>query len=274
MLVGGKMEELLPKLIEWFSAFGLKLIGALATLIFGRFIVKAIRKFLIKLLEKKDVDPAIVSFTISITYTALWIFVILAALAQLGVETTSFMAVIGAAGLAIGLALQGSLSNFAAGVLIIILRPFKVDDYVEAAGISGMIKSINIFTTELTSFDNKKYIVPNSKIMDGTITNYTANKLRRVDLKFGIGYKDDFKKAKKIMNEIADEHELILNDQPSIIRLGELGDSSVNMTMKVWVKTKDYWNVYFDLHEQVKEKFDKAGISIPFPQMDVHMIKK
>lgn len=268
------MEELLPKLIEWISAFGLKLIAAIAILIFGSLIVKVLKKLLIKALEKKKVDQAISSFIISITYSALWVFVILASLAQLGVETTSFMAVIGAAGLAIGLALQGSLSNFAAGFLIIILRPFKVNDYVEIAGMSGSIKKINIFTTELVSFDNKKFIVPNSKVMDGTISNYTTEKTRRVDLTFGISYTDDFKKAKEIMNKIADEHKLILKSKPSIIRLGELGDSSVNMTMKVWVKTENYWDVYFDLHEQVKEQFDKQDITIPFPQMDVHMIQE
>ncbi len=268
------MKELMPKLIEWISAFGLKLIAAIAILIIGKFVIKGIKKLLTKALEKKKVDKEVISFTESLTYSVLWVFVIIAALAQLGIQTSSFLAVIGAAGLAVGLALQGSLSNFAAGFLMIILRPFKVDDYVEAGGVSGIVKNINIFTTEFVSFDNKKIIVPNSQIMNGTITNYTAEKIRRVDFKFGVGYESDIKKVKGIFNKLIKEHKLILKDPQPFVRMGNLGDSSLDFTVRVWTKTEDYWTVHFDLTENIKEEFDKENINIPFPQMDVHMIKE
>ena len=267
------MEELMPKLIKLISAFGLKLLAAIAILIIGKFVVKGLRKLIVKAMEKRSVDKEVISFTGSLIYSVLWVFVIIAALAQLGIQTSSFLAVIGAAGLAIGLALQGSLSNFAAGFLMIILRPFKVDDYVEAAGIDGVVKDINIFTTVLVSFDNKKLIVPNSKIMDGTIINYTAQKTRRVDLTFGVGYESDNNKVKSILNRLIDEHKLILKNPEPFVRVASLGDSSIDYKVRVWTKTGDYWTVYHDLLESVKDEFDKAGINIPYPQMDVHVIK-
>ena len=267
------MEEVIPKLIELISTFGLKLLAAIAILIIGKFVVKGVRKLIVKAMEKKRVDKEVISFTGSLIYSALWVFVIIAALAQLGIQTSSFLAVIGAAGLAIGLALQGSLSNFAAGFLMIILRPFKVDDYVEAAGIDGVVKDINIFTTVLVSFDNKKLIVPNSKIMDGTIINYTAQKTRRVDLSFGVGYESSNEQVKGILNRLIDAHALILKDPKPFVRVSKLGDSSVDFKVRVWTKTGDYWTVYHDLLESVKEEFDKEKVNIPYPQMDVHVIK-
>ncbi len=268
------MNELIPKLIEWGSAFGIKLIAAVAILIIGRIVVKSIKKLIVKLMNKRNVDPTITSFASSLTYSALYIFVILAALSQVGIQTTSFMAIIGAAGLAIGLALQGSLSNFASGFLIIMFRPFKLGDYVEAGGVSGSISKISVFTTEINTVDNKRIIIPNSQIMNGTITNYTAEKTRRVDLTFGVGYEADVSKVKDILNRIIKGHELILRDPEPFVRLGNLGDSSIDFTVRVWTKTEDYWTVHFDLTERVKEVFDKENISIPYPQMDVHMIKE
>ena len=267
------MEQLLNKLIEWGSTFGIKLIAAIAIFIIGRIIAKGIRKLIVKVMDKRKVDKTISSFISSLTFSALLVFVILAALSQLGIQTTSFMAIIGAAGLAIGLALQGSLSNFASGFLIILFKPFKVGDYVDAGGVSGIISKISVFTTEINSLDNKKIIVPNSQIMNGTIINYTAEKTRRVDLVFGVGYNSDLKKVKDILLGIIEKHELIQKNPESFVRMGKMNDSSLDFTVRVWTKTEDYWTVYFDLTEQVKIEFDKNGINIPFPQMDVHLIK-
>jgi len=267
------MEQLLNKLIEWGSTFGIKLIAAIAIFIIGRIIAKGIRKLIVKVMDKRKVDKTISSFISSLTFSALLVFVILAALSQLGIQTTSFMAIIGAAGLAIGLALQGSLSNFASGFLIILFKPFKVGDYVDAGGVSGIISKISVFTTEINSLDNKKIIVPNSQIMNGTIINYTAEKTRRVDLVFGVGYNSDLKRVKDILLGIIEKHELILKNPESFVRMGKMNDSSLDFTVRVWTKTEDYWTVYFDLTEQVKIEFDKNGINIPFPQMDVHLIK-
>jgi small conductance mechanosensitive channel len=268
------MEDIMNKLIEWGATFGIKLIAAIAILIIGNIIAKNIRKLILKLMDKKKVDKTISSFISSLTFSAFWIFVILAALSQLGIQTTSFIAVIGAAGLAIGLALQGSLSNFASGFLIILFRPFKVGDYVKAGGVSGSISKISIFTTDFTTPDNKKIIVPNSQIMNGTITNYSAEKTRRVDLTFGVGYETDISKVKDILSNIITGHKHVLKDPEPFVRVGELADSSINFVVRVWTKTEDYWGVFFDLTEQVKNEFDKNGISIPFPQMDVHLIKE
>ena len=268
------MEELIPKLIEWGSVFGLKLIAAIAILLIGRLVVNSIRKLIVKVMDKRKVDKTISTFISSLVFSALYLFVILAALSQVGIQTTSFMAIIGAAGLAIGLALQGSLSNFAAGFLIIFFRPFKLGDYVEAGGVSGSIIKISVFTTEINTVDNKKIIVPNAQIMNGTITNYTAEKTRRVDLSFGVGYEADISKVKDILNSIINKHKLILRDPEPFVRLGNLGDSSIDFTVRVWTKTEDYWTVHFDLIESAKEEFDKENINIPYPQMDVHMIKE
>ncbi len=267
------MEDVMNKLIEWGSTFGIKLIAAIAILVIGRMIAKGIRKLIVKVMHKREVDKTISSFISSLTFSVLLVFVILAALSQLGIQTTSFMAVIGAAGLAIGLALQGSLSNFASGFLIILFKPFKVGDYVEAGGVSGTISKISVFTTEINSVDNKKIIVPNSQIMNGTITNYTAEKTRRVDLVLGVSYESDLKKVKDILMGIIQKHKLILKDPEPFVRLAEMAESSLNFKVRVWTKTEDYWTVYFDLTEQAKEEFDKNGLNIPFPQMDVHLIK-
>ncbi len=222
-------------------------------------------------MNKRQVDPTIVSFVANMTYIALLVFVVLAALGQLGIQTTSFIAIIGAAGLAIGLALQGSLANFAAGFLMIIFRPFKVGDYIEGAGVAGTVEVIQIFTTQLQTPDNKTVIIPNAGLTAGNITNYSAKGTRRVDLVMGIGYGDDIDKARTIMEDILAKDERILKEPAPKIAVVELADSSVNFVVRPWVKLEHYWDVYFDTTENIKKSFDAQGISIPFPQRDVHM---
>lgn len=202
---------------------------------------------------------------------ALIIFVVIAALGQLGIQTASFGAIVGAAGLAIGLALQGSLANFAAGVLILIFRPFKVGDFVEVAGVSGAVQNIQIFTTELHTPDNKKVIVPNGGVISGNITNYSANNTRRVDLVFGIGYSEDIDVAKTLLQTVLAAEPKVLQDPAPTIGVVELADSSVNLVCRPWVNTADYWDVYFNVTEAVKKALDAGGISIPFPQRDLHL---
>ena len=244
---------------------------AAAILFGGIWLAKRIKKYVASTMEKREVDALLASFSSNIIYVALVAFVIIAALGQLGIQTTSFVAIIGAAGLAIGLSLQGSLSNFASGVMIIAFRPFKVGDFIEAGGVSGIVEGIQIFSTQMRTGDNKAVIVPNAGIIGGNITNYSAKETRRVDLVFGIGYDDDIKKAKDVLTELVNDDERILKDPEPVIAVSELADSSVNFVCRPWVKTADYWGVYFDLTEAVKLRFDKEGISIPYPQQDVHM---
>ncbi len=244
---------------------------ALAILVIGWWVAKLVRKLIVNIMESKDIDALLVSFTSNVSYIALLAFVIIAALGELGVQTTSFVAIIGAAGLAIGLSLQGSLSNFASGIMIIFFRPFKVGDFIEAGGVSGIVEGIQIFSTQMRTGDNKAIIVPNSSITGGNITNYSAKDTRRIDLVFGIGYGDDIKSAKQILEAIIAQDERILKDPAPIVAVSELGESSVNFVVRPWVKTEDYWDVYWDLTEKVKLRFDAEGISIPFPQRDVHV---
>jgi small conductance mechanosensitive channel len=199
---------------------------------------------------------------------------VLAALSTVGVQTASFVAVLGAAGLAVGLALQGSLANFAAGVLLILFRPFRVGDVVEAGGVMGKIEEVQIFTTHFCSFDNKAIIVPNAQITGGTITNFSAKPTRRVDLVFGVSYSDDLSQVKKVLEEILTQDDRVLEDPAPVVNIASLGDSSVNFNCRPWVKAEDYWDVYFDLMKTVKERFDAEGISIPFPQRDVHLFRE
>lgn len=265
------MEDLLSKVWALLTIYGLKVIAAIAVFIVGRWIAKMLTTFTEKVMNKKQVDPTIVSFVANLIYMTLLVFVVLAALGQLGIQTTSFIAVIGAAGLAIGLALQGSLSNFAAGFLMIIFRPFKVGDFIEGAGVAGTVEAIHIFTTQLLTPDNKAVIIPNASLTAGNITNYSAKGTRRVDLVMGIGYGDDIDHAKKVIMDVLAKEERILEDPATTIGVVELADSSVNFAVRPWVKADDYWNVYFNLTENIKKSFDSEGISIPFPQRDVHM---
>ncbi len=265
------MEDLMTKALEYALIYGWKLLMAIVIFVVGRIVVKWIRGFVEKLLAKKDVDPAIQHFVSALVYYVLFTFVIVAALGQLGIQTASFVAIIGAAGLAIGLALQGSLANFAAGVLILLFKPFRVGDFIEAAGTSGVVQKILIFTTELHTGDNKKVIIPNGAVTAGNIVNYSANDTRRVDLVMGISYDDDIDKAKAILEEVVAADERVLKDPAPTIAVVELADSSVNFVVRPWVRTADYWGAYFGLTEAVKKRFDQEGISIPYPQQDVYM---
>ena len=265
------MEEIIGKIYQLLTVYGLKVLAALAIFIIGRMAAKGIKNLVERLMTKNKVDPTLISFTTNMAYIGLLVFVVIAALGQLGIQTTSFIAILGAAGLAIGLALQGSLSNFAAGFLLIIFRPFKVGDLIEGAGVFGVVETIQIFTTQLKTPDNKTVIVPNAKLTDDNIVNWTVKGTRRVDMVFGIGYEDDIDKARSLMADIVSQDSRILKDPAPQISVSELADSSVNFVVRPWVKVEDYWGVYFDLTEKIKKAFDTNGVSIPFPQRDVHV---
>lgn len=251
--------------------FALNLITAILIFYIGKAVIGILVRALRKLMQKNDVDATLTSFVSNLVRMTLLVFVVIAAITQLGVPSAQFVAVVGAAGLAVGLALQGSLSNFAAGVLIVLFRPYKVGDYVEAAGISGTIEQVQILTTVLKTPDNKQIIVPNGQIMDSIITNYSANDRRRVDLVVGVSYDDDLDKVRKTLEELVAADDRILADPACTIAVSELADSSVNFIVRPWVKTADYWGVHFDLTEAIKKRFDREGISFPFPQQDVHL---
>ena len=253
------------------AQYGLKVLAALAILVIGRWVAKGLRRMVRRMLERGNTDPMIVGFVSSIAYVALMAFVIVAALSQLGIQTTSFIAILGAAGLAIGLALQGSLANFAAGFLMIVFRPFKVGDFIEAAGIAGSVEAIEIFTTTLKTPDNKIIIVPNAKISGDNIINYSAQERRRVDLTVGASYDADIRKVRDVLEGIVADDKRIHTDPAPFIAVSELADNSVNFVVRVWTDTAEYWNVYFNMTEQVKLRFDEAGIGIPYPQRDVHV---
>lgn len=240
----------------------------------GKGLAKYVADFLGKVMARRDTDPALVSFTRSLVHWGLLAFVVVAALSQLGIQTTSFIAILGAAGLAVGLALQGSLANFAAGVLILAFKPFRIGDFVEIGGAFGAVTSIQIFTTEILTGDNRQIIMPNSAITNGAIINYSAMPTRRIDLVFGIGYGDDIDKARKVIVEVLAADERILKDPAPTVVVAALADSSVNFNVRPWVKSADYWPVHAAVTEQVKKRFDAEAISIPFPQRDVHLYQK
>ncbi|MCD6526088.1 MAG: mechanosensitive ion channel [Desulfuromonas sp.] len=266
-------EKLIPRILDLLFLYGPKLLAAIAIFILGRWLAKLVRSTVQRILKKSKVDELLISFVGSLSYMAMLAMVIIAALNQLGIQTTSFVAIVGAAGLAIGLALQGALSNFAAGVLMIIFRPFQNDDYIEGGGVSGVVKHIQIFTTELLTPDNKLVIIPNSNMMSGNIINYSANKTRRLDLVIGVGYDDDLSKVKQVLQDIIDNEPRCLKKPQPTIAVSELADSCVNLVVRPWIKTEDYWDLYFHLTETIKLRFDDEEISIPYPQHDVHMIK-
>ncbi len=257
--------------IEYGFEYGPKIIGAFIIFIIGKWIAKRIQALVVKLMRKNDIDATLVSFIESIVYILLMIVVILAALNALGVNTTSFAAILAAAGLAIGLALQGTLGNVGSGVLLIFFRPFNVGDFVTVGGETGAVEGISMFATTLHTVDNKVIIVPNTAVTGGNITNFSAKETRRIDLVFGIGYDDDLKLAKSVLEDIIKEDERVLADPKPFVGVKELGDSSVDFAFRPWVKSADYWDVYFDMVERVKLTFDEKGISIPYPQMDVHV---
>ena len=264
-------EETINQIKEILAVYGLKAIAAIAIFIVGKIIAKLVKAGIAKTMAKAGSDPILISFTTNMVYAALLAFIIIAALGQLGIQTTSFIAILGAAGLAIGLALQGSLANFAAGVLMIILRPFKQGDFIEGGGVSGVVEEVRIFNTIMRTGDNKTIIIPNGSLMNDNIINYSSKPTRRLDLVIGIGYDDDIKKAKNVLNELMQHDDRILKDPAPVIGLLELADSSVNFAVRPWVKSDDYWNVHFDLLESIKLRFDKDGISIPYPQQDLHL---
>jgi small conductance mechanosensitive channel len=269
------IEQYLDKytdiIINWVSIYSIKIVAAILIFLIGKWLAHKIAKLLSTLLEKNNVDITLVGFLSNITYYTLMVVVLIAVASQLGINTTSFLAIVGAAGLAVGLALKDSLSNFASGVMLILFRPFRVGDAVSVAGAIGKVEKITVFTTILTTPDNQRVIIPNGNITSGVIQNITANPTRRVDLVMGIGYGDDIAKAKKVMSDIISADKRVLNDPATTIAVSELGDSSVNFVVRPWVKTEDYWNVYFDLTEKIKVAFDSEGITIPYPQRDVHM---
>lgn len=264
----------IQQLIETYVLpWGINIVMALAIFIVGKFIVNILVNVAKKLMDKAKVDNILVNFIASIIKTVLLLFVVVAALDQLGVDTTSMIALIGAAGLAIGLALQGTLQNLASGVMLIIFRPFSDGDFIEAAGVAGVVEEIGIFSITMRTGDNREIIVPNGEVYGGTITNNSRRDTRRVDMVFGIGYDDDLLKAKDIIKKILSEDERILADPAPAVVVGELADSSVNFNVRPWCKTSDYWGVYSDVHEKIKLTFDAEGISIPYPQMDIHQDK-
>lgn len=264
-------DQMLVLVQEQGTDIGMKLLAAIIIFLVGRWAVHLVVKMVRTALHKTDMEDTLEKFLCNIVNAVLMTVVLIATIGALGVETTSLLAVLGAAGLAVGLALQGSLSNFAAGVLIVMFRPYRVGDFIDAAGVAGTVEEVQIFTTIMKTPDNKRIIVPNSQIMDGIITNVTANDTRRVDLVFGIGYGDDIDKAYRVLQDIVESDARILKDPAPTIALNALGDSSVNFNVRPWCKKEDYWDVYNGVTEQVKRKFDEAGISIPFPQRDVHV---
>ena len=267
------MEDIVMKLQGWLAFYGLKIIAAIVILILGRIAAGLVRSLVKRILRKSKVDETLISFLGSLTYIGILAFIVIAAVAQLGVQTASFIAVLGAAGLAVGLALQGSLANFAAGVLMIIFKPFKIGDYITAGGVSGSVEAIGIFTTELKSPDNRKIIVPNAKVTGDSIVNFSAKEQRRIDMIAGVSYSDDLAKVKQVLQGILSEDERILKEPAPTIGLLEMAESSINFAVRPWVKTTDYWDVFFATQEKIKQRFDAEGISIPFPQRDVHLYK-
>lgn len=253
--------------------YAMNIAAAILILVIGLYLARLISKGFRNLLVKKKVDITLVDFIVAMVRYVILAFVVIAALSRIGVQTTSFIALLGAAGLAVGLALQGALSNFASGVLIIALRPFKAGEYIEAAGIDGSVESVQIFATTLTTPDNKFVVVPNSAILAGNIINYSRMPTRRIDLTIGVSYAADLAKTKAVLEAVVKENENVLSTPAPQIAVAELGDSSVNLVVRPWVNSADYWGVRFNLMEAIKNGLDDAGIEIPFPQMDVHVDK-
>ncbi len=256
-----------------FVTLGKNIVIALLIFYVGKFVISLVVRALRRVMRRQEVDKTLETFVCNLVRMALLVVVIIAAIGALGIQTTSFIAIFGAAGLAIGLALQGSLSNFAAGVLIVLFRPYRVGDFIEAAGISGSVEQVQILTTVLKTGDNKRIIVPNGQIMDSIITNYSANDTRRVDMVVGVSYSDDLDKVRATLQDLIAAEERILDEPAPTIAVSALADSSVNFVVRPWVNTADYWGVMFDLTEAIKKRFDQEGISFPFPQQDVHLYK-
>jgi len=267
-------RNVVEKAKDWAIDYAPSLVGAILIFIIGRWVAKTVTGVVRRLMTARNVDPTLTGFLGNLVYFVLLTMVIIAAIGRLGVNTTSFVAILGAATLALGFALQGTLGDVASGVMLILFRPFKVGDFVETGGGTGVVEEIGIFVTKMKTGDNKAIIIPNSSITGGTITNFSAKDTRRIDFVFGIGYGDDIKLAKETLKELCETDERILKDPAVTIGVSELADSSVNFICRPWVKSTDYWAVYWDMHEKVKLTFDAKGISIPFPQRDVHMFQE
>jgi small conductance mechanosensitive channel len=253
------------------TEYGLKILGALLIFFIGKWVARKIIALMRRGMERAHVDPTLISFASNALYVVLIVMVIIAAISNVGVETTSFMAIFGAAGLAIGLALKDTLANVGAAVLIIFFRPFKVGDFIEASGVMGNVKAINLFSTTLTTADNRSIIIPNGALIAGNIINYTGNNTRRIDMTFQIDYKDDLRLAKEVIMGVLESHDKVLKDPEPIVAVGALERDGVQLIVRPWVAVEDYWNVSFEITESVKLEFDKHHITVPFPQMDLHV---
>jgi len=259
------LESIIDKLIDFAAVYGIKVIGAIVIWVIGSWVIKKIMKGIKKVMSKRDYDESLQKFLLNLMNWILKILLIIAILGKLGVETTSFAAILAAAGLAIGMALQGSLGNFAGGVLLMIFKPIKIGDLIEAQGEVGVVKEIEIFTTKLTGLSNREIIIPNGALSNGNIINYTTEGTRRVDLTFGVGYDSDIKKTKAVLMQVLTSHPLVLKNPEPTVNVSELADSSVNFAVRPWCKSEHYWDVFFDVTEQTKEALDAAGIEIPYP---------
>lgn len=273
-----QVQQMFDSTPEWMATaqqllteFGFKIVAAVLIFVVGRWVAGVLQKLLEKVMTRAKVDPAIVSFTTSLAHWVMMLFVVLAALGQVGVETTSLIAMLGAAGLAVGLALQGSLANFASGVLIILFRPFKTGDYIEGAGVEGTVKTIHIFTTTLVTLDNKRVIVPNAKMTDGNIINYSAEGKRRLDLVGSISYGDSIDTAKTALLDEITKSPFVLKDPAPMVGVLAMSDSSIDLAVRPWVLVENYWDAFFALNEAVKKRIEAEGLTIPFPQRDVHL---
>ncbi len=265
--------ENINQMVTFVASYGVKLVIAIAIFIVGKWIAKKVTGFLGKRMLASNVDITVSKFVQNIFYYILMVVIIIAALGQIGIQTASFVAIIAAAGLAVGLALQGSLANFAAGVLLILFRPIKVGDFVEVAGVAGSVDEISIFSTRLITPDNKTVIAANASVMGSNIINYSTQPTRRVDLVIGVSYDSDIEQVKNILKDIADSDERVLKDKDVTIGVLALADSSINLVFRPWVNTADYWGVHYDFHERVKKHFDEAGVGIPYPTMDINVSK-
>ncbi len=258
---------------ELIMTYGLKVIAAIIALIVGLWVIKIIVKALARIMEKREVDPSLRGFINSLTGILLKIMLIISVIGMVGIPMTSFIAILGAAGLAVGMALSGTLQNFAGGVMILIFKPFKVGDFIEAQGYMGTVSEIQIFISVLKTPDNKTILIPNGGLSTGSLVNFSSEDTRRVDFSFGIAYGDSYDDAKALLLKLIEKDERILKTPEPFIVLGALADSSVNITVRVWAKASDYWGVFFDMNEKVYKEFDKNGLHIPFPQLDVHLDK-
>ncbi len=266
-------EQYVDTLINLFVLWGPKLVGAILALILGLYLANTIAGIIGKGMDKKEIDPSLRPFFVSLVGTLLKVLVVVSVLGMVGIQMTSFIAILGAAGLAVGMALSGTLQNFAGGVMILIFKPFKVGDFIEAQGYSGTVGSIQVFNTVLKTPDNKTIVIPNGGLATSSLVNYSTESTRRVDWTFGIAYGDDIDKAKEVLLELLSSNEKVLKDPEPFVELGALADSSVNFTVRAWVESANYWVVHFYMLENVYRKFADVGLNIPFPQMDVHIDK-